>query len=58
MLKLIKGEWWLAPTKMTTDDDGQISFTGFLGEYEVSLDQRRVLFAVNDKGETHIAVDI
>ncbi len=58
LLKLIKGEWWLAPTKMTTDANGQISFTGFLGEYEVSLDQQRVTFAVQDKGETHIAVDV
>jgi GH35 family endo-1,4-beta-xylanase len=58
LLELIKGEWWLAPTKMTTDANGQISFTGFLGEYEVSLDQQRVLFAVRDKGETHIAVDV
>jgi endo-1,4-beta-xylanase len=32
LLKLVKGEWWLTPTKMTTDALGQISFTGFLGE--------------------------
>ncbi len=58
LLKLIKGEWWLAPTKMTTDANGQISFKGFLGEYEVSLDQRQVAFDLKDKRETHIAVEV
>jgi endo-1,4-beta-xylanase len=58
LLKLIKGEWWLAPTKMTTDANGQISFTGFLGEYEVSFDRQHVAFEVKDKGETHITVDV
>ena len=58
LLKLIKGEWWLAPTKMTTDANGQISFTGFLGEYEVLLDRQRIAFTVKDKGEAHIAVNV
>jgi GH35 family endo-1,4-beta-xylanase len=54
LLKLIKGEWWLAPTKRTTDANGRISFTGFLGEYEVSLDKRHVAFTVMDKAEARI----
>ncbi len=58
LLKLVKGEWWLAPTKMTTDANGQISFTGFLGEYEVSLDKRHAAFAVKDKGEAHIVIEM
>jgi endo-1,4-beta-xylanase len=58
LLKLIKGEWWLAPTKLTTDTQGQFSFTGFLGEYEVSLDKQHVSFTVQDKGEAHIAVEV
>jgi endo-1,4-beta-xylanase len=58
LLKLIKGEWWLAPTKMTTDANGQISFTGFLGEYEVSLDKQRAAFTVANKGEARIAIEM
>ncbi len=58
LLKLIKGEWWLAPTKMTTDANGQISFTGFLGEYEVSLDKQHVAFAIKDKGEARIVTEV
>ena len=32
---LIKGDWWLPPTRMVTDDEGRIRFSGFLGDYEV-----------------------
>jgi endo-1,4-beta-xylanase len=30
---LIRGEWWLAPTRRMTDDQGRVRFAGFLGEY-------------------------
>ena len=33
---LIKGDWWLPPTRMTTDATGRLRFGGFLGEYEVA----------------------
>ena len=33
---LVKGEWWLAPTPMRTDDAGRVAVRGWLGEYEVS----------------------
>jgi endo-1,4-beta-xylanase len=58
LLKLVKGEWWLAPTKMTTDTNGQFTFTGFLGEYEISLEKQHVAFAVKDKGESRITVNV
>jgi endo-1,4-beta-xylanase len=34
--KLVKGEWWLASTKMMTDGEGKLRFNGFLGEYTLS----------------------
>ena len=34
---LIKGEWWLRPTRLRTDRDGRVGITGFLGEYAVEL---------------------
>jgi len=34
--RLVKRDWWLAPTRLATDDDGRLAFTGFLGEYECS----------------------
>ncbi|GAB4081000.1 1,4-beta-xylanase [Modestobacter muralis] len=33
---LVKGEWWLAPTTLRTDDAGRVSVTGLLGDYAVS----------------------
>ncbi len=33
---LVKGDWWLAPTTMTTDDAGRVTVTGFLGDYQVA----------------------
>jgi len=32
---LVRGEWWLAPTTMQTDDDGGLEVTGWFGDYEV-----------------------
>ena len=57
LLKLVKGEWWLAPTKMTTDTNGQFSFTGFLGEYELALDNQPATFSLAEKGQSSISVN-
>ncbi|SDR31080.1 endo-1,4-beta-xylanase [Thermostaphylospora chromogena] len=53
---LIKGEWWLSPTTMTTDDAGRVSFTGFLGEYEVSAGDGAAVFRLDEPGETTVEV--
>jgi len=57
LLKLVKGEWWLAPTKMTTDAKGRFSITGFLGDYEVSLESQKSLFSLKEKGEARLSID-
>lgn len=33
---LVKGEWWLAPTSVRTDDEGRVTLRGWFGDYEVS----------------------
>jgi GH35 family endo-1,4-beta-xylanase len=33
---LIKGEWWLPPTTVTTDSDGRFGLRGFAGDYEAT----------------------
>ena len=58
LLKLVKGEWWLSPTTCTTDANGQLAFTGFLGEYELAVGNQSVRFAVNDKGVAQVTVDL
>lgn len=50
LLKLIKGEWWLPPTTMTTDKQGQIHLTGFLGDYELRSGSQTITFSLNEKG--------
>jgi endo-1,4-beta-xylanase len=58
LLKLVKGEWWLAPTKMTTNARGEFSFTGFLGEYEVAVGSRKSRFVLKEKGKGRVPVDL
>lgn len=50
LLALIKGEWWLPPTTMTTDAQGQVAFTGFLGDYELHLGSQTFPFTLDQKG--------
>ncbi len=47
---LIKGDWWLPPTRMVTDADGRLRFNGFLGEYELSWSGRATTFSLDEKG--------
>ncbi len=58
LVKLVKGEWWLPPTKMTTDNKGQFTFEGFLGEYELSHASQKTIFCLDEKGETSFSIDL
>jgi endo-1,4-beta-xylanase len=53
---LVKGEWWLPPTPLATDESGRLEFTGFLGEYEVSVAGRTATFTVDTPGTQAIGV--
>ncbi|UOY02579.1 endo-1,4-beta-xylanase [Blastococcus sp. PRF04-17] len=33
---LVKGEWWLAPTRLRTDSEGKVPVRGWAGDYTVS----------------------
>ncbi|MFL7892494.1 MAG: endo-1,4-beta-xylanase [Anaerolineales bacterium] len=54
--KLIKGEWWLSPTRKSTDTSGEFAFNGFPGEYELSLDDQKYTFFVQEKGDVSISI--
>src|SRR5450759_5180514 len=56
LLGLVKGEWWLAPTPMTTDAEGRLHFNGFLGKYEVSAGETRLPFRLDRKGAASVEV--
>jgi endo-1,4-beta-xylanase len=58
LLKLVKGEWWLAPTKLVTDAHGQLTFEGFLGDYELALENQKIVFSLNPIAETEIFVNL
>src|SRR5690606_35238608 len=58
LLKLVKGEWWLKPTRMTTNANGELTFTGFLGEYAVSFDNKQAAFSLQNAGETAVSVSL
>jgi hypothetical protein len=58
LLKLIKGEWWLSPTRFTTDANGQLMFTGFLGDYELSIGNQTLGFQVGKKGEVWVPLNL
>jgi hypothetical protein len=58
LLKMVKGEWWLKPTKMTTDENGQFTFTGFLGEYELSIASQKIGFFLKNKGDESISIEL
>ncbi|MEQ4304040.1 endo-1,4-beta-xylanase [Plantactinospora sp. B6F1] len=53
---LVRGEWWLPPTRLGTDPQGRVGFTGFLGEYEVTAGGRTATFRLDEPGATALEV--
>ena len=56
--KLIKGEWWLPPTRMTTDANGQIAVVGCLGDYQVSVGREQAAFTLPQAGEVALSISL
>jgi endo-1,4-beta-xylanase len=56
---LVKGEWWLAPTRLVTDATGRLRLRGFLGEYQLSVaGQAPSTFRLDRPGEVRIEVAV
>ena len=58
LYRLIKGEWWLTPTRMTTNERGQVAFTGFLGDYDLTLDGETTAFTVSGTGDAMLTLSL
>ena len=58
LLRLVKGEWWMSPTHFITDGEGKVYFRGFLGEYEMHWESKRIPFKLDTKGATSIKIQI
>ena len=56
--KLIKGEWWLPPTRMTTDANGQIAVVGCLGDYRVTVGREQAAFTLPQAGDVALSVSL
>ena len=54
--RLVKGDWWLAPTRIVTDDHGRIRFSGFRGDYELSSGGRTAVVRLDRPGPIAIEV--
>jgi len=44
---LIKGDWWLEPTRVRTDGEGRVGVEGFLGEYRITAGDRSGIVVVD-----------
>jgi endo-1,4-beta-xylanase len=58
MLGLIKGQWWLSPTQMTTDAEARLRFRGWLGEYEVGVAERKAAFKLERAGAAAVEAEL
>ncbi len=58
LLKLVKEEWWTSPIQRTTDENGKIQFTGFLGEYELTSDGKQGMFLLTKESASSIDVQL
>ncbi len=55
---LIKGEWWLPPTTVVTDDEGRIGVEGFAGDYRVHVDAGHALVDLAEPGAVERQVTV
>jgi GH35 family endo-1,4-beta-xylanase len=53
---LIKRDWWLPPTTFTTDPNGRLTFTGFLGDYDLTTSTTTTAFHLSTPGETTLTL--
>lgn len=54
--QLVKEQWWVGPTRLTTDADGRLRFTGWRGEYELRAGGARSAFALAGSGAGDVEV--
>ena len=58
LMKLVKGDWWIAPTRMKTNENGQIRFSGFFGDYELAFEGNRKSFSVTRENSPVIEIHL
>jgi endo-1,4-beta-xylanase len=56
LLKLVKGEWWIGPTRFFTDENGKIEFRGFLGDYDLTCEGKQRSFSIPKESAPSIEI--
>lgn len=56
LLKLVKGEWWVAPTNFVTDENGKVEFCGFFGDYKLDWAGKESAFSLEKQGPGEIVI--
>ena len=54
--RLVKDEWWVGPTPLTTDADGRLQVAGWRGSYELRAGDLVAPFAVDGSAGTGLEV--
>ena len=44
--RLVKQEWWVEPTRLRTDAQGQVKVSGWAGDYRIDVDDATVPFEI------------
>jgi endo-1,4-beta-xylanase len=55
---LVKGEWWLPPTTLRTDEAGRVEVSGFPGDYQLQCAGGTASFPVAAPGEAETTVEL
>lgn len=50
---LIRGQWWTPETTLRSDANGEVRFSGFLGDYELSVADTSTELQLRAAGEDH-----
>jgi endo-1,4-beta-xylanase len=58
LMKLIKGEWWILPEQMFTNEKGQIQLNCFLGTYKLTLGRQQETFVVTKENAPVITIKV
>jgi GH35 family endo-1,4-beta-xylanase len=58
LANLVKRDWWLPPTKLKTDPAGQLKFTGFLGQYTITADNKSAALNLDEAGNAAVTVTL
>jgi endo-1,4-beta-xylanase len=58
LMKLVKGEWWMSPKQLNTDENGKIQLNCVLGEYKLTFGGQQESFAVTKEKAPKITLPV